>query len=351
MIVSILIFLVMIGVIVTGHEFGHFAIAKRSGIRVLEFDIGMGPTLFHIQKGETDFCLKAFPFGGACIFDGMFALEDQDREPDERSFLKANVYSRIATILAGPMMNFVIGFAISLIVVAFSGTDLPVVYDIMEDSAAEEAGISAGDTIRKINGMNIHLYREVSLESMMNYGEELEITFEHEGENRTVVLTPKYDEEAGRYYIGLYGSGTYYECSGPEILLYSFYETQYWARATFMSLKSMVTGHFHMDDLSGPVGIVKAVDDTYDAARPYGLPTVILSMLNLACLLTVNLGIMNLLPLPALDGGRLMFLILEALRGKPVSPEKEGYVHLAGALLLFGLVIVVLFNDISKFFR
>ncbi len=350
MIVSILIFVIIFGVIVISHEFGHYALARRGGIRVNEFDIGMGPTIVKWRRGETDFCLKLLPLGGACIFEGEDGAEPGgDRKVlDEHAFPNAGVGARIATVLAGPMANFVLGYIFALILVAFTGTDLPIVQAVMEDSAAQEAGLLAGDEIVSINGESIHLYREISLVSMMNAGDVLAITYERDGVRDTVELTPKYDEEEGRYYIGLMGSGSYVRVGGFQIFPYSAYEIEYWMRVTLKSIGSIFTGQFSVNDLSGPVGVVQAVDETYEQASPYGLSVVILSMLNLATLLTINIGIVNLLPLPALDGGRLIFLIIEAVRGKPVPPEKEGMVHFAGFAVLMLLMVVVLFNDIAR---
>ncbi len=352
MAVSIIAFLIIFSVIVIAHEFGHYAVARRNGIRVNEFDIGMGPTLVHWQRGETEFCLKLLPVGGACIFDGMNGLEqEKGEELDEHAFPNAPVWGRIATVFAGPFANFIIGYIFAIIIVAFCGTDLPVIQQIMPDSAAQEAGLEAGDTILKVNGESIHVYREVSLISAMNYGEPLTITYSRDGVKNTVTVTPKYSEEYGRYFIGLQGAGEYKKCNPAQVFVYGFYEVEYWVRATFKSLGTIFNGHFSKDDLSGPVGVVKIVDDTYTEARNYGISTVLLSFLNITTLLSINLGIMNLLPLPALDGGRLVFLIIEAVRGKAVPPEKEGMVHVAGFMALFALMVFVLFNDISKFFR
>lgn len=351
-IVSILIFILILGVIVTAHELGHFTLARRNGIRVNEFDLGFGPTLWKKRIGETDFCIKLLPIGGACQFEGEDGLDNEEGKPlSPDAFPNAPVGARIATVVAGPMANFLIGYVFALIIVAFSGTDLPYINTVMEDSAAMEAGLADGDKIVKIDGESIHLYREISLHSMMNHGEPLKITYERNGERNTVTLTPKFDEEANRYYIGILGAGTYHKCNALEVFQYAFYEIEYWFRVTLKSLATIFTGHFSRDDVAGPVGVVQAVNTTYTEASPYGPLVVILSMLNLATLLTVNLGIINLLPLPALDGGRLVFLVIEAIRGKPIPPEKEGMVHLAGFMALMALMVLVLFNDISHFFK
>ena len=334
MIVSILIFILIFSVLVISHEFGHYSIARRNGIQVNEFDIGMGPTLWHHKsKSGTDVCVKALPIGGACVFDGMDTLDEEGRKKlDEHAFPNASVWARIATVLGGPFANFLLGYILAVIIVAFCGSDLPVVQQVMQDSAAEEAGLQPGDVITKINGRSIHVYREVSLESIFNYGEQLTITYERNGEKNTVVL------------------GETVRCNALTVFQYGWYEIEYWLRATYGSLGLIFRGHFDINDLSGPVGIVKTVDDTYTETKQYGIPTMVLTFMNLTTLLSVNLGVMNLLPLPALDGGRLVFLIIEAIRGKPVPPEKEGMIHLAGVIALMILMVVVLFNDIGKFF-
>lgn len=332
-------------------------IARRNGIRVNVFMIGMGPTLFAWQRGDTRFEVNLLPVGGACVFDGMDAMYGADGDDsaaaalDEHSYPNASVGARIATVVGGPMANMIVAFLFALIVVGFSGTDLPEVYSVVENSAAEDAGIAAGDTIVSINGERIHMYREVQMFSSFNYGESLDIVYEHDGETHEVTLTPRYDEEAGRYYIGLIGKAGYNKLGALDTLKYSFYEVEYWVRVTIKSLAQIFRGHFQLDDLSGPVGVVQVVDETYESTKSYGLPTVVLTFLNLSTLLSVNLGIMNLLPIPALDGGRLLLLIIEAIRGKKLPPDKEGYVTLAGAVALIALMIVVMLNDISKFFR
>ena len=223
-------------VIIIIHELGHFTAAKLCGIQVNEFAIGMGPVIFRREGKETDFCIRAFPIGGACLFDGMEALydpdntsfsEEQREDADPHSYPNASVGARIATVLAGPFANFVIGLVFAIVIVAFTGTDLPVVYQIMENSAAEEAGLEAGDTIRAINGEPIHIYREVQLFSMMNYGEPLRITYERDGGKNTVTLTPRYNEEAGRYYIGLVGSGQYLKCGPLQTFQYGLMRSKY----------------------------------------------------------------------------------------------------------------------------
>ncbi|MDE7283691.1 MAG: RIP metalloprotease RseP [Lachnospiraceae bacterium] len=348
---KIILFLIIFGIVVISHEFGHFLIGKRNGIRVMEFAVGMGPTLFSFQKGETKYSLKLLPIGGACIFDGEDGVAEEDGVIDEHSFIRANVWARIATVFAGPFFNFLLAFAFSLILVAFNGSDRPVVQQIMEDSAAQEAGILAGDEIRRINGERVRIYREVSLISVLNQGEPMEIEIERDGEIKNVTLTPLYNEEDARYYIGLRGSGELIKCNPAQVFQYGMYEVRYWVKATYKSLFMLISGRAKKEDVSGPIGMAQFVGETYDEAKTYGVSTVIFTMINIVILLSVNLCIFNLLPIPALDGGRLVFMILEVIRGKPIPPEKEGMVHFAGLVALMILMVFVMYNDIMRIFR
>ena len=351
MIIKIILFLIIFGIVVISHEFGHFLIGKRNGIRVVEFAVGMGPTLLSFQKGETKYSLKLLPIGGACMFDGEDGVAEEDGVVDEHSFIKANVWARIATVFAGPFFNFLLAFAFSLVLVAFNGSDRPVVQQIMEDSAAQEAGILAGDEIRRINGERVRIYREVSLISVLNQGEPMEIEIERDGEIKNVTLTPLYNEEDARYYIGLRGSGELIKCNPAQVFQYGIYEVRYWVKATYKSLFMLISGRAKKEDVSGPIGMAQFVGETYDEAKTYGISTVVFTMINIVILLSVNLCIFNLLPIPALDGGRLVFMILEVIRGKPIPPEKEGMVHFAGLVALMILMVFVMYNDIMRIFR
>lgn len=285
------------------------------------------------------------------MFDGEDGVAAEDGVQDEHSFLSANVWARIATVFAGPLFNFLLAFVFSLIIVAFTGTDRPIVQQFMEDSAAEEAGLQVGDEIVNINGERIHLYREVSLISALNKGQTMDIVVKRNGEKQEITLVPKYSEEDGRYYIGLVGAGEYMKCNPVQVFQYGWYEVKYWVKATYKSLLMLLQGQATKDDVSGPIGIAQFVGDTYEEVKPYGISSVIFTMMNIVILLSVNLGIMNLLPLPALDGGRLVFMFIEVIRGKPVSPEKEGMVHFAGLVVFMILMVFIMYNDIARIFQ
>lgn len=350
MAVSILLFLIIFLVVVVSHELGHFLIAKKNGIRVVEFFVGMGPTLLHFQRGETRYSLKLFPIGGACMFEGEDGLEKEKGELSERAFPNAPVWVRFATILAGPMFNFLTAYVMAVILVAACGITTPEVLLVNEGSPAQEAGLEAGDVITGINGRKVHLGGEVTLISQLNTeGKTLTVDYRRDEEKHTAVIVPAFDQEGGRYYMGIVAGG-YLRCNVPQTFQYAFHTMGFYVETTFKSLGMLVTGQLSKDDVSGPVGLVKVVDEAYDSARESGALDVVLNMVNIALLLSVNLGIMNLLPFPALDGGRLVFLLVEAVRGKPVPPEKEGLVHLAGMMALMVLMVLVFFNDITKFF-
>ena len=384
MVRTIILFIIIFSIVVISHELGHFLIGRRNGIRVVEFSVGMGPTLFSFVKGGIKYSLKALPIGGACMFDGEDGMMQEDREetgsmyrragvepefslPSDDSgmvnggpfveaegiaFTEAGVWKRISTVFAGPFFNFLLAFVVAVVLTAFSGADLPVIGQLSENSAAEEAGLQPGDRITQINHEKIHFYREVMVISSLNQGEPLEIHYVRNGEKGVANVQPRYDEQAGRYYMGFVGAGTYLKCNPWQVFQYGFYEVEYYVKTTYKSLGMLLRGRVTKDDVSGPIGIAQFVGESYEQAEQnYGTSSAILTMLEIVVLLSVNLGILNLLPVPALDGGRLLFMFVEVLRGKPVSPEKEGMVHFAGLVVLMVLMVFIMYNDIMKLVR
>ncbi len=343
---KIVIAILMFCVIVIAHELGHFLVAKMNGIAVKEFSIGFGPTIIGYTRKGTKYALNLIPFGGACIFD-----EDDPENVSENSFLNASVWARIATIIAGPMFNFILAFIMSLFVVSGAGYDPATIIDVEKGSSAEAAGLMAGDEIIKMNHENIKLYREIIIYSFVNQNQPVEITYVRDGEKHQTTLGQTYDEETNRYYYGVTG-GRYIKDGSPiQVLKYSVYEVRYWIKTTLKSLGMLVRGKVSKDDVMGPVGITQMVGDVYEEAEPAGISAILISMLDIAILISANLGVMNLLPLPALDGGRLVFLVIEAIRRKPISHEKEGMVHFVGFALLMILMVFVLYNDVMRLFQ
>ena len=386
-IVSVLWFLLIFCIVVISHEMGHFLIAKANGIHVVEFFIGFGPTLIKWNKGGTKYSIKLLPLGGACVFEGEDDPEDTlknagkgkavsenaaygsegfkaDVEKTEgsetvksgqdkkygSSFTEANAWRRLAVIIAGPVFNVVLGFIIAFIMVNLIAIRDPVATEIIPGGAAEEAGLIPGDRIISLNGQRICLYEDIVLFNALSDHKNVLVVYERDGERKSAVLVPKYDEAEGRYLIGIANS-SFVELKGLDAFKYTWYEMRYNFKMTYGSLFMLVRGRVKTTDVSGPVGIaVNVVGETYAQTKQYGFSTVLVNMLNIALMLTVNLGVLNLLPIPALDGGRLIFILLEIIRGKPVPREKEALVHFIGMIFFIILIVLVFFNDIRNIF-
>lgn len=343
---SIILALFIFSLIIIIHELGHFLLAKYNGVTVLEFSLGMGPRILSTVKGGTRYSWKLLPFGGSCMMLG----EDEDTQ-EEGSFGSKSVWARISVIAAGPIFNFILAFLLSLFIVGSIGYDAPTVSYVGEGSPAEAAGIQVGDRIVKMNDRKIQVAREVSNYGLYHPGvDNITVTWEHEGERKTADLTLRMDEETGRKLMGISVSNPRTKLNPIGVLKYSAYEVKYWIVTTIDGLKLLVSGKLGISDMSGPVGVVTMIGDTYEESKSDGGFYVWLNMLNISILLTANLGVMNLLPLPALDGGRLVFLFLEAIRRKRIDPEKESMVHMIGLLALMALMVVVMFNDVRKLF-
>ena len=348
MIGTILIFFIIFFVIVMGHEFGHFLLAKANGIKVNEFSVGMGPKIMGVQKGETEYCLRAIPIGGACLFEGEDGLESKNGSGDSGNFRNATVWARISTVLAGPVFNFLLAFVFAIMVAGYAGADIPVLGDVAEGSAAEAAGMLPGDQIIGFNG-RICLAKEVSLMMTLNPdGDPVEVEYVRDGQKYETVLVPKFDQEENRYLVGFVNYARYEEAKGLNLLKYGWYQLRFCMKNSLLSVVSLFRGKLSADDVAGPVGMAQVVNEVKETTAPGGPMLVFMNMVNIAMLLSVSLGVMNLLPFPALDGGRLVFLLIEAVRGKPLPPEKEGVIHFAGFVVLMIVMVLVLFNDIQR---
>ena len=339
---SIVIALLVFSVIILFHEFGHFLLAKLNKITVVEFSLGMGPRLLSFEAGGTRYSWKLLPFGGSCMM-----LGEDGEEEEEGSFGSKSVWARMSVIAAGPIFNFLLAFIMALFIVGNLGYDVPVLLNVAEGMPAADAGLQAGDRIVKMNGKRIHLYREVQNYSMFHQGETGIFQYERDGELHEATVTPELTN--GSYKYGIGGNINYRQKTNVlETLEYSAYEVYYWIDTTVSSLGLLFKGGVQLDDMSGPVGVVDAIGTTYQESRDEGAFYVWMNLLNIAILLSANLGVMNLLPIPALDGGRLIFLIVEAIRRRRVEPELEAKIHFAGLMLLMLLMVVVMFNDVKK---
>lgn len=341
---GIILAILLFSFIIFFHELGHFLLAKKNGIDVNEFAIGMGPAIYSREYKGTKYAIRILPIGGYCAMG-----EDDEATDSPNNFNNKSVWARISVIAAGPIFNFILAFIFAVIITAMVGYDKPVIGAVESGYPAYEAGLQKGDEIVKMGNKRIHIFREVSFYNQFHADEDVDVTVLRDGKKITVTLTPKMDKELGYKRLGI-GSTGYTKANPITALQYGCYEVKFWICTTLDSLKMLVTGQIGVNQLSGPVGIVSSVDTTYKQSRSYGVFAVVVQMLNMAILLSANLGVMNLLPLPALDGGRLVFLFVEAIRRKRVPPEKEGYVHLAGIILLMVLMVFVMYNDIHRIF-
>lgn len=342
---GIIIAIILFSFIIIFHELGHFLLAKANGIRVDEFSLGLGPTLVGKEIGGTKFCIKLLPFGGACMMG-----EDDADDMSEGSFNSKSVWARISVIAAGPVFNLILAWIMSVIIILFAGYQPTTISGVSEGYSAEEQGMQAGDEIREINGRRVYIWNDISLYTLTHPNETtLEVVYERDGEEYTAVLEARQLEGDTSPKLGVISSGSV-EPGLLGALEYGVYTVRYWITYAVDSLRMLVTGQVGIQDMSGPVGIVSAVDSVYQAAAPSGILTVLLNLMNFGVLITANLGVMNLLPIPALDGGRLVFLIVEAVRRKRIPPEKEGMVHFAGFALLMVLMVIVMYNDIVRLF-
>ena len=338
---QIILAILAFGMLVIVHEFGHFITAKRGGVQVNEFWIGMGPTLLKKEHNGTLYCLKLLPFGGACVMEG----EDEDSE-SEHAFGKASLPRRMLIVAAGALMNFLVGFLIVLAVIQPNGPNGGYIVSTIDSvnpasTAAAAGGLQAGDEILEVDGYNILMRSDFEIALARGADTTYEVVVRRDGEKITlpaVVLEATIEGDDGRKMIGL----TFAEqpdSIGMHINMAVRTSVNY-ARMVWASLGMLVTGQVGVDQLSGPVGVAEVMATTASYS--------ISAFLQLVAFISINLGVMNLLPLPALDGGRLVFLILEGIRRKPVPARYEGYIHAAGLMLLLALMVYVTGQDIVR---
>jgi len=339
---GIVIAILIFSIIVIFHEFGHFILAKQHGIVVTEFSIGMGPKLAGFTKGETLYCWRLLPFGGACIMMG-----EDEAMAEEGSFNSKSVWARMSVILAGPIFNFILAFVFAMFLISQTGYRDGEIASVEEGSPAMEAGLVPGDIITQVDNTKVRIFSDLTLYFFLNQGQEYEISYLRDGETNTVKVTPFLDEN-GSYRIGI--GSVKKDANFLQLIQYSGYEVGYNIKMVVKSLGMIFSGQVTTNDIAGPVGMVSMIDDAYDQSIDYGIMSTILTMVSLVIILSANLGVMNLLPIPALDGGRMLFLIYEAIRGKPINREKEGLVNFVGFALLMVLMVFVLFNDIRRLF-
>lgn len=329
---SLLVFLLVVML----HEFGHFSIAKLSGIKVNEFSIGMGPKIYQKQKGETFYSLRALPVGGYVAMEG-----EEENSHDPRAFNNVSIVKRMAVVLAGAFMNFVLAFIAFTLIFSIVGYGSSEIEKVISNSPADKAGIQSGDLIIKINENKVKDIYDINSIISKNQKEEMNFQINREGNILNVKIKPEYSVENQMYLIGITSK---LDHSILKSISLGANRTLEMSKLILKSIKMMFSGSFKMEYLSGPVGVVQLIGS--ESSKGF------LNFLQILGLISVNLGVFNLLPIPALDGGKFLFLLIEALRGKPIDEKIEQGLSLIGISLLFSLMIyVTIFNDIGRLFN
>ena len=368
--ITFLASLLVFGAVIAIHEFGHFAAAKLSGIQVNEFSIGMGPALLKKIAGGTQYTLRLLPIGGYVAMEGEGSPEseqaqrerdaregDGDQEdaclnpipPEQRTgipFPEAAVWKRAIVMAAGPLMNFVLGFAVLLGLIAFRSDPIAsrVIYRIEEGALCGQTGLQPGDEILAVNGRRCFIANDIVYELVRTRNTQADFTVLRDGQKVELpgVRFDTYQDEAGGTHMDI-GFVVYaLEKTPANVWKESLNSELYYGRIIFTTLVDLLRGRESINNLSGPVGIVSAISQ----AASYGLT----DLLEMLVLITVNVGVFNLLPIPALDGGRLVFLAAEAVIRRPVSQRLQEGLTVATFILLFGLMIFATYNDVIRLF-
>lgn len=334
------------GLLISIHELGHFAFAKLFKVKVNEFALGMGPALFKKKKGDTTYALRLLPIGGYVSMEG----EDEESQ-DENAFNRKKVWQKFIIVAAGALMNLILGVVIVATVLSMEeliGTNQ--ILRFHENAVSEQTGLRAGDEILKIDGHRV--FSDMDISFLMGRSDDgvFDMTVRRDGKKVDLKDVTFETEKDGKYTLITYD----FIIAGEEpdvlnVFTNSFKRAASIGRLVWLSLFDLVTGQYGLTDLSGPVGTVNVIADA--AAEAAVSRDGLITALTLMAFISINIGIFNLLPLPALDGGRLFFLVVEGIRRKPVNPKYEGYVHAAGLVLLLLLMLVVTFNDILTIAR
>ena len=354
LILSIFFAVLFFSVLIFVHELGHFVAAKLSGVQVNEFAIFMGPALFKWRRGETLYSIRTIPIGGYCAMEG----EDTDTD-SPKSFQKAAWWKRLIILVAGSFMNFVTGVLIIAIILAFqpayATTEISEIASWSEVS--QGAGLQVGDEILEFNGEKMRIYEDFSLATILLPDGQYDVLVRRNGEEvllRDVSMVRKPVDDGNGGETLLYGISFGIKDTTPQSIPGRILPTAFnYVKSVFLSLRMLLTGQAGLQDMTGPVGIVQMMSESAAAAESTG--GAVLNMLYFGGFIAINLAVMNLLPIPALDGGRVLALVLvtaiEGITRKKINPKYEGYIHAAGMILLLGLMAVVMFKDIFAIFK
>ncbi|MGI6364548.1 MAG: RIP metalloprotease RseP [Bacillota bacterium] len=337
---SVLVAIIVFSVIILVHELGHFLAARRVGIEVEEFSIGFGPKLAGFSAAGTQFSIRVIPMGGYVRMLGEEGEEEEANSDNPASYQNKSPLQRMAVIAAGPAMNFVLALVIFVLIFGVIGgvtLNEPRIGAVLPDMPAEAAGLQAGDEIVRIDSQEMARWTDVQQYIRANPGKTLTFVVSRQGRQLEIVVTPRMGEKYSEVGIAPPVGRLSILASIKEGFIQTFNLT----REIFKSLVGIITRRVPAEDITGPIGIVYFVGQ----AAKDGL----INVLYLAALISVNLGLFNLLPIPALDGSKLVFLGVELIRRRPLDPHKEGLVHLVGFALLISLMLFVMYRDIIRF--
>ena len=340
LITTILLSILIFGVIILIHELGHFLVAKSMGVSIPEFSIGMGPELFHFDRGETQYTLRLLPIGG------YVAMEGEEEESDNQgAFCKKKPWQRLLVMVAGAAMNLILGLILMLVMVSARPVITSTQVAYFDPAAVSSEKLQLGDEILSVNGYRVHTSNDL-IYAFVDVGQEpVQIKVRRDGKVVELTDVPfAYEEVEGQTIVKLDFKVQGLEKTPLRVLRESWYMTTGVVKQVWTSFGKLITGQFQMNQLSGPVGVSQIIGQVA-ATKDYT------NIIMLTAFITINIGVFNLLPLPALDGGKIFFLLIEMLRGKPVPAKYEGYVHAAGMVLLMGLMLFITFNDIIKLVR
>lgn len=343
---TIAVAILFFGLIIMIHECGHFLSAKLFKVKVNEFSLGMGPAIFKRKKGETQYALRLFPIGGYVSMEG----EDEDSD-DEGAFNKKAVWKKMIIVAAGAIMNLILGLIIMTIMLSTSGELIGTntVKSFYDNASSQQTGLREGDKFLEIDGH--HVWSEKDLSFLMSRSKDgvFDFVVMRDGEKVTLNDVKFQTEDYNGITMIHYDFVIIGENPGfLNVIKNSFTQSASIARMVWLSLFDLVTGRYGMSELAGPIGTMDIIADvTADAATNGSFG----GMLMIMAFITINVGVANLLPLPALDGGRLFFLLIEAIRRKPINPKYEGYVHAVGLGLLMLLMVFVTYNDIVRIIK